>query len=273
VIESDTDSRQDLGAGLGFRGWTYVKVAITPNIDDPATSTDICADTGCSITLANRAWVKQFYPEVDFRKRATQVLVRGLGKGRHRTSDYVTLPFYLGGTDNQGRPAFAHFRREVTIVDDDGLTMLLGTDVMGPEKFKIDFETRTMAIASCRNLTLPMDVKRRRTINARVMVASHTHIPPGTTTAVPIRHRLSDDGGQDLLFEGRYRNLDVFATVTDADMSWALVRNRTSKTTLLPRNARIGTLRSFQDDCSFTCVDAEHSQQAADMAATGNKHY
>jgi hypothetical protein len=97
VIESDTDSRQDLGAGLGFRGWTYVKVAITPNIDDPATSTDICADTGCSITLANRAWVKQFYPEVDFRKRATQVLVRGLGKGRHRTSDYVTLPFYLGG--------------------------------------------------------------------------------------------------------------------------------------------------------------------------------
>jgi hypothetical protein len=116
-------------------------------------------------------------------------------------------------------------------------------------------------------------VKRRRTINARVMVASHTHIPPGTTTAVPIHYQLSDDGGQDLLFEGRYRNLDVFATVTDADMSWALVRNRTSKTTLLPRNARIGTLRSFQDDCSFTCVDAEHSQQAADMAATGNKHY
>jgi hypothetical protein len=112
-----------------------------------------------------------------------------------------------------------------------------------------------------------MTIHRRNRIQARVMVAEYQIVPPGAVTTILVRHGLRHDDGQDLLFEGKLPNLEVFACVTDAKMTMALVRNSTNKSVVVPRNQKIGTLVSLEDDCRLAKLDDISADEAVDLAA------
>lgn len=56
------------------------------------TEDELCFDTGCSITLVDRAWLKQVLPDKEVRRMASPIMVRGLGSNKHQTSEYAIFP-------------------------------------------------------------------------------------------------------------------------------------------------------------------------------------
>lgn len=63
-----SDARDDVehGTGFAFRSWTYLRLWISPDPENPEQKQDICADTGCSITMADKIWLAKFYPHRPF---------------------------------------------------------------------------------------------------------------------------------------------------------------------------------------------------------------
>ncbi|RYC62820.1 hypothetical protein CHU98_g3380 [Xylaria longipes] len=151
-------------------------------------------------SLGDKHWIKDNFPNVEWRKRATPVTLRGIGASLHTTDDYVMLPMYFQGTDSTGRPAIAHFVREIALVDDLRANALIGTDILQPEEFDILMSQHSAIINSC-NVAIPMNTTRKGKAQKTLVRSSETQtVKPYSYMTIPVYHA-AEDQGDDLLFE------------------------------------------------------------------------
>ena len=68
---------------------------------------------------------------------ANPLRVKGISGNEHSTVDYAILQIYIPGKDKQGEDTKAVMTREVHIVNSLDANMLIGTDVMVPERMDI----------------------------------------------------------------------------------------------------------------------------------------
>ena len=236
IIES-TASTKDVGNGFTFRSWTYAIIPV--KLDVTGAAEDVYTDTGCGVTLIDRAWLFSLLPDVSISKMATPLKVRGVGSSRHKTSEYVTIPIYLLG-QVEGKEVLAYFRREMYLIDDLRAKMLLSNDILGPEGFIIDV-ANSKAYISSYNVAVPMSARQRgqfitRNIHAKEM----SLVPPHSEILIPTKSvPLPRD--RDFLFEPSAQvNLILFAHLVDYEMTGVLVRNDSSKPVQVPRKFKLG---------------------------------
>ena len=243
VVMSKVDSRSDIGTGFGFRLWTYLKFFITPDIGT-GVQTDVCGDTGCSRTLGDRAWIERHYPKLEIRRRAQPLTVRGIGSDYHQSSDYVVLPFRFKGTTLDGKSAYAAFDREVALVSGLQANILIGMDVLGPERIDILNSKGTATVHSC-DISIPMSAGQRgKKVSVKVRSDKHVTIPVRAYHALTVSPRAPKDG-QDLMFDPAPHNkFGSFALLTDHNCNQIIVRNDSDKSVTIPRNAVFGILQS-----------------------------
>ena len=256
IVES-TASTKDLGNGFAFRSWTYAKISarLLPDAND----VDVCIDSGCGVTLIDRAWLLSILPEVKILKMASPLKVRGLGTSKHETSEYVTSPVYLPAVDkNTDKKILACVRREVHIVDDLRAKMLIGNDILGPEKIVVDIARGKAYIGSCDAFTTITAHQRGSFFRRHVHVKNTLVIPPRNEKMVPTRPlTLPED--RDFLFEPTVQgNLTMYAHLVDHGMSSILVRNDSDLPVQVPSKTRLGSVTEMDyDNCFKVDVDAD----------------
>ena len=81
---------------------------------------------------------------------AFKIPIRGIGTQVHFSDEFAVLTFYL-----QGSNTITIITRELHIVDNLKIKMLLNTDIMSPGKNKFDFGSQQMIIGNCENLSIP----------------------------------------------------------------------------------------------------------------------
>ena len=139
VVES-TALTTDVGNGFAFRSWNYVRANARLTLDGPGDT--ICLDSGCGVSLVDKAWLTKQLPEVTISKIALPLPVRGIRISKYETSEYITVPIYLPGVQdtgpNSGSKALACIRRELYLVDNLRTNMLVGNDILGPEEIVIN---------------------------------------------------------------------------------------------------------------------------------------
>lgn len=139
VVES-TALTTDVGNGFAFRSWNYVRANARLTLDGPGDT--ICLDSGCGVSLVDKAWLTKQLPEVTISKIALPLPVRGIGISKHETSEYITVPIYLLGVQDTGSKseskALACIRRELHLVDNLRANILVGNDILGPEEIIIN---------------------------------------------------------------------------------------------------------------------------------------
>jgi len=95
---------------------------------------NLCFDTGCIISLIDREFLKTNYPNVEVRRMATPMTIRGIGEEKYKASEYIKVNLYLlGGEGNS-----ALISRELYLVDNLLVRALIGVDIIKPEGFTID---------------------------------------------------------------------------------------------------------------------------------------
>ena len=264
-IIPSTASIKDLGTGFGFRNYHFLTLFIALTALGVAVS--VCIDTGCSVTLIDRTFLLEQAPDIHIRTMASPISVRGIGSNHHSTNQYVLLEMYLPGKRN-GKDVRAKITREAHLVDGLKAKMLLGTDIIGPEKIDIIASKNQAFIGSCATM-VDIDLKpRSRGVTMKPVVAEKTTtLPPRSQMVLPVHHAsLPDD--RDLLFEPTTATISLYAHLVDGSFHSVMARNDSDEPVVVPKHLRLGTVSEIDYDNCY-----QISPMEADLAmlpATSN---
>lgn len=117
----------------------------------------------------------------------SSIPIRGVGNKLTTTSEFAIVKLHLNGLSN-GQVATGELTVEVHLIDQLKAEMLVGTDVISPERIVMDLHRGQMVIGSCRDLVINIDSKARLHPNTRrtIRATKSTVLPPGRTTSVPV---------------------------------------------------------------------------------------
>lgn len=259
----DSRAPSDISAGYSFRPWKYARLQASLAEGQP--TDEVCVDSGTTMTIGDRQYIRKKVPGIVEQKTAEPIRVRGIGAAWHDTSSYVMLDFYVPGIAKNSKPAIAHFKREVHLVDDLSAKILIGVDTMVPEEMVIDAGKQKITIGSC-GITAKLDMKSRgQRVDRTVRALQQLTIPPHTHMAVPVKIRgkqLPDDRDYSFLpaDESRLGTAGgFFAHITDAHLTAVQVRNSTNEPVIIPKNKRVGRLQDFEEEgCFLASTEDRH---------------
>ena len=160
VIKS-TAGRNPVVAGTPrhlLRLYHYLRAVVKLSHD--AIAELVCWDTGCSVTLIDRAFLKEQLPKHTILRKDSPLVVRGIGSSHHSTTEYVNLDIYVPGKHN-GRYVDALIQRPAFVVDNLRAKMLIGMDILASEDIDLTISTRTGRIGSC-GTTFELNVEPTR---------------------------------------------------------------------------------------------------------------
>jgi hypothetical protein len=180
IIASQADAVT--GTGYEFRKYNYVEVGVRLAADSEATWA--CLDTGCGMSLINVDWITDRLPQLCIVNRASAVRVKGIGSQSHVSNSFIVLTMYLPNADGS---KLAKITRELHLVEGLGCKILIGVDIIKPERITPNVHGETAHIGSC-DLDVPIRVMARgRQIVCRKVVAKERKlVMPGSRTLVPI---------------------------------------------------------------------------------------
>ena len=132
--------------------------------------------------------------------------------------------------------------REVHIVDNLKAKMLIGMDIMVPEKIDIITSTSSAFIGSCQ-VEMPLKMVARgtgRSVLQPVHARQSTIIPPRSEAHVAVHHASLPD--REFFFEPDESPLALYAHLVDASMTAVIAKNDTDHAIKIPRNLRLDTI-------------------------------
>ena len=74
--------------------------------------------------------------------------VKGVGSLTHESNEYILLPLYIPAMKN-GRKVLCKIQREIHLVHNLKAHLLIGNDILGPEKIIINIAQNQAYIGSC----------------------------------------------------------------------------------------------------------------------------
>lgn len=269
VVQSNVTLNQSKGnAGYAFRNWHYatakLRLAAQTATKSATEEQEACFDSGCPVTLADRAFMKsQLGDNMKIQQLASPLSVRGVGGKLVKISDFIVTQLYIDGVDTAKQPATVCITAEVHLVDDLKANMLIGVDVLAPQRMSLNFERYTLTIGSCGGIKAVINpVNRVKPHVKRTIRTQKTFtVQPGELAHVPVTFRgdLPDD--RDFLFEPQCaehlgHDGGVFVHIVDASLSFVQVHNTTDSQVILPRRARLDSMVEYnQQGCYMASPD------------------
>ena len=251
VVESNATDRTNIGTGLAFRGWNYAHIPV--RLLPTATDEEVCIDTGCGVTLAEKPWLLSLLPNVSIRRMSKSLRVKGLGSAMHDTDQYVLTPMLIPGIKEDGTRVLCRILREIHLVDNLKARMLIGNDIVGPEGIVLDVSKSKAFIGSC-GVTADISCRQRgKQFIRRVVHARETlSMPPRSECLIPVAKLQNVPAERDFLFEPvAHASITLHAHLVDAKIHGVLARNDTDQTVKVPRKLRLGTLSDLDYENVF----------------------
>lgn len=250
VIESTATDKPI--PGRAFRGYRYATVKVS--LIYQGTTYEFCFDTGCTMSLIDRAFLDQVIKEGGLKveiKRTSPIKVRGLGTREHDVCEYAIIPMYV---PNQDGTKAALIRREIHIVDNLSAKALIGIDIMKPEGIILDTNKDLVTIGSCDSLQVPLSMVAKGPRTDAVVVSKAQYaVPAHSFMTVPIAMDASLPTDRDLVFEPEQLDaLTLSAHVVDYNMSYIIVHNETNLPVTLSRRVRLDKMLKYEAEGYFS---------------------
>ncbi|SLM38909.1 probable transposable element [Lasallia pustulata] len=275
VVESDAPTIA--GNGMAFNKWHYATA--TASFTMEGTAIPICVDSGCTMSLIDRAFLKETLPKTKILRVDRPIGVCGIGSTRYSSDEYVILDVFLDGTINDA-PARAHMRREAHVVDSLKAKFLMGVDILAPERICLNLSEGKMVVRSCKDLVAPIQITAKDNVRVQRIVRTEKRlvIPPGSVYKVPVevllRHRrvckdlvapiqiTAKDNStkyRSKFEDERHSQIEISL---DSTVPFICVKNSSWKEKILPRHTRVGTVTKYKEEECYP-VDVEDHSLAA----------
>ena len=140
----------------------------------------ICVDTDCDMSLIDRKYLLKTRFEINIQKIKKLIRIRNIDDKLHDNSEYVILDFYISEKLKDKSSTVIHFCREVHIVDDFRVNVLLKFDILVSKKSVIDYQRKVIRFSCCKDLKIIIDIvfkeqRITRSIRATVMIVVSSH--------------------------------------------------------------------------------------------------
>ena len=145
----------------------------------------ICPDTGNPVSLVDRKVTLHYSPQSKLYQAPHPLRIKGIGNKVSRCTDRVDFQLHL-----QQSPISV----SAYVIDDLDANILLGVDVLGPNKALVDFEARQFKMGES---SVPLHVLKQKKRMTAVISAKGVCIPP--RSFAPVTLRPLDTGGSALL--------------------------------------------------------------------------
>lgn len=271
IIESTATMNPGGRPGYNFRSWKYATMKVRFSSDPDSEECEVSPDSGCGVTLGDRAYLWKHVPGIEIKKLASPIPVRGVGNKIVNSDEYAVVRIYVNGTVG-GLTRTACLTMEVHIVDDLKANILIGTDTMVPQGMSVDLNTKVCKFGKCQGLETPVDVVTKSQPNSRRTIRNKApvSIAPGATVEVPVAYNGNIPEDRDFLFEPDCAQDfgptgGVFAHIADSTISMVQVYNATATAVRLPRKAKLGTLFEYEQDGAFMAAPADAPLAAGNL--------
>ena len=261
IIES-TAANSDK-PGFNFRSWHYA--TIQASLTKKGASHDLCINSGCTLSLIDKNFLLNQAPNAEIRPMASPLTVKGIGNRKHAAEEYAVIDLYVPGNLN-GKTAVAHIKREVHIVPELKAKLLIGMDILGPERMDLSFRNKVLTIHSCRGLSTKIQItpRTKSVANRTVRCAEGTILPANCVSIVPviIHSELPED--RDYLFEPEQVGLSlgkhggIYTHIVDHTIHHVHVFNDSPRKLEVPKNRKVGHLTDYDGEGVFHVDHANH---------------
>lgn len=158
-----------------MRGWTYIIAPITLTLEhlpsDSNPNSIACLNTGCGVTLVDKAWLSKCFPIQKTNIMSMPLRVRGIGFSKYKSREYRGLSLYFPGKDDADLQVYISLTYKIHLVKGLRVNLLIGNDIMSLENFIIDVRKKSVFIGSC-GMTVPINAKQRGQFLTRKPLAS-----------------------------------------------------------------------------------------------------
>ena len=228
----------------------------------------ICLNTSCSVTLIDRKFLNHIATTA-YIQTSGPVTVNGIA-GSEMTYEYVRLDLWFKGLLNCKR-ATAHIQREARIVNNLKAKLLVGMDILGPEKIDLLFTSEKMVINSCKGLVVLITTTSRtgQPVKQNVQTVKKVLIEPHTLLKVPIRlWGTAELPDQTLMFQPEYHSATqrlaegdgaIYAHIVDSQMTFVQIRNNSDELIVLGRHAYLGYISECLEENCYLVSPEAHS--------------
>src|SRR5579871_1545992 len=270
TIESNALFPNDLNKQT-FRSWKYATIMASISTDkDPE---ELCADTGCSPTIADEPYLVQ--NGVNIQDLNVPVPIRGVGNRIIHAKCYALMDLFIPSHVN-GKPAKARLKMRVLVIPCLPAKLLIGSDTLATHGAILNYSDQSFTISTC-NLTAPMKVKARNHGSVQRVIRNKNTvvIPAGSVQPVHItmrdQHRLPKD--RDYCFwPDRNERLGpgggTYNRIVDADVYFVHVQNKSEKPVLMAKNTRLGLLTDYNEEGAFAVDTYQHEMAVHGLSLT-----
>ncbi len=239
-----TAKRKDI-KGYGFRGWRYA-TALTQLISKEKNEL-ICLNTECIMSLVNREFLMKQALKTIIKWMFSQIQIKGIEAETHQCEKYADLAIYLSGD----KIRIIVIEWEVHIVKDLKVKMLVGLDILGPEKIFIMMNNIEAVIKSCNNIRVPLTVHFWLTNQVKKTILSEKTISISSRSYATVNVvKTSLSKNQDLLFKLKCQQRDssVYAHIVDHTLSAVQVQNDTDMPLIILRKTCLSHVIEYEAD-------------------------
>ena len=254
--------------GYGYRGFQYATLAAS--IGSPANDQNtLCADSGCVMSLVDRKFLKKYSPTSEISTMPTSVRVKGVGDKLHDANQYTNIDVYIPTLNG----CIAHFRREFHIVDGLDAHALIGTDILYPEGWVLEFPTEEAILTHNLNIRIRLQVVARDDeIQRTVFSKEAITIPPHHKAVIP----LTGVKGplilplRDFVFEPSSLRCNLFAALMNNETKGILAENDTAYPITIKKHTKLGRVHETQVD-NLNLIPSEATEQIQLLASRSSK--
>lgn len=145
----------------------------------------VCLDTGCAMSAIDVTFLKRFAPELKIGLSPEPITIKGIGGTPHLSREYVVFSLKIPSATGD---CAVLAEREFHLVSHLGCCVLIGTDILKPEKFIINLGMDQIMLPLCGNLVVPCRVSPlERPKERRIVTSSQsTVIPPFSVKGVGV---------------------------------------------------------------------------------------
>ena len=207
---------------------------------------NVCVNIDCIMSLIDRRFLDQLKLSISIKKTKSFISIRDIEIAKHLTKDYIQLLMYLFDVV-ESFLVIAHFTREMHVVDNLKIKLLLRMNIIDFERFVINLNKRQLSVRSCKNLiatlkiTIKDNVRVRRTVRVEKRLIIEVNIVVRMSISIKSHESLFD---RDYLFDSKFS--DAYAHVVDNRLSFVCIENSLSIAIIISRHATLSDLIEFE---------------------------
>lgn len=227
----------------------HLQINIRPRVNAPELS--ICADLGAGISLINRRFLENNFPNSEITKVVVSKLIKGVGGTPMTLMHKARFSFYAPGVKSGDSPGLLKETGEAWIVNSLEAGCLLANDWLRQRKVVIDYGKNSLySPESHFRILLTTRKAGLKAVVRKVTIQQAVRVRPGQSMQVPV-HYTDLPKGRSFMFTAQHPTA-LNAIVDEAILHFMQLYNPTEITAKIPRRTRLGTIAECENSAYFT---------------------